>query len=268
MREADSRPHANCLLVVHTSQNQTTKHQTPNHCLPSALHSMMAPHADIDDVDFKVVRLPAPERPSFSKSPPRLLIIGAGNRGITYAAAIGESTNGVCVGVVEPIAVKRRLLGQKYIWGKSEPSEGQEFEDWKQFLLWEVERRKRAALGENVPEGVDGVFICVQDQMHMAVVLGLAPLGLHIMCEKPLAPSLDDCVTIYRALSLDSSLAPSTIFSIGHVLRYSPHNMLLRKLLLEDKVIGEVMAVNHTEPVGWWHFTHSYVRLVMYIPNP
>jgi predicted dehydrogenase len=88
------------------------------------------------------------------------------------------------------------------------------------------------------------------------------------MCEKPLAPSLDDCVTIYRALSLDSSLAPSTIFSIGHVLRYSPHNMLLRKLLLEDKVIGEIMAVNHTEPAGWWHFTHSYVRLVMYIPNP
>ncbi|RDL30823.1 uncharacterized protein BP5553_10168 [Venustampulla echinocandica] len=36
--------------------------------------------------------------------------------------------------------------------------------------------------------------------------------------------------------------------------------MLLRKLLLEDKVIGEVMSVNHTEPVGWWHFTHSHVR--------
>jgi predicted dehydrogenase len=50
------------------------------------------------------------------------------------------------------------------------------------------------------------------------------------------------------------------VFSIGHVLRYSPHNILLRKLVLEDRVIGDLLSVNHTEPVGWWHFTHSYVR--------
>ncbi|CAI4216748.1 unnamed protein product [Parascedosporium putredinis] len=50
------------------------------------------------------------------------------------------------------------------------------------------------------------------------------------------------------------------IFSIGHVLRYSPHNMLLRKLLLEDRVVGDICSVEHTEPVGWWHFAHSYVR--------
>ncbi|RDL30824.1 uncharacterized protein BP5553_10169 [Venustampulla echinocandica] len=54
----------------------------------------MAPHANFDNVEHQIVRLPAPERPPFSKSPPRLLIIGEGNRGITYAAAICESTNG------------------------------------------------------------------------------------------------------------------------------------------------------------------------------
>lgn len=36
--------------------------------------------------------------------------------------------------------------------------------------------------------------------------------------------------------------------------------MLLRKLLLEDAIIGELLSVEHTEPVGWWHFSHSYVR--------
>ncbi|EGS23364.1 uncharacterized protein CTHT_0010320 [Thermochaetoides thermophila DSM 1495] len=36
--------------------------------------------------------------------------------------------------------------------------------------------------------------------------------------------------------------------------------MLLRKLLLKDRVIGDVLSVVHTEPVGWWHFAHSYVR--------
>lgn len=129
-------------------------------------------------------------------------------------------------------------------------------------MAWELERRQRKENGESVPEGVDAVFVCLQDQMHKEVVVGLAPLGLHIMCEKPLATSLDDCVAIYRSLLSGPDATQKKIFSIGHVLRYSPHNMLLRKLLLEDKVIGDVMSVNHTEPVGWWHFTHSYVRFV------
>lgn len=222
----------------------------------------MAPHADTEDVAHapEIVRLPAPERPAFSSSPPRLVIIGAGNRGNVYAAAIQSFTNGILVAVVEPNDVKRRLLGRKYIWGKGAPSEGQEFKDWTQFVAWELERRKREGNGESVPEGVDGALVCVQDQMHKEVMLGLAPLELHVMCEKPLATSLDDCVAIYRSVLSGPNATQTRIFSIGHVLRYSPHNMLLRKLLVEENVIGEVMSVNHTEPVGWWHFTHSYVR--------
>jgi predicted dehydrogenase len=217
----------------------------------------MAPHVD-DPIMEEVERMPAPLRPSVSVNPPRLVIIGAGSRGTTYARCLEESTNGVCVGVVEPIASKRQKLGRKFIWGENESSEGQEFEDWRQFVEWELERRAKEARGEQVVPGVDGVFICVQDEMHKDVIVGLAPLGIHIMCEKPLATTLDDCISIYKSLLSDG--APTKIFSIGHVLRYSQHNMLLRKLILEDRVIGDVMSINHTEPVGWWHFTHSYVR--------
>jgi predicted dehydrogenase len=220
----------------------------------------MAPHAD-SPIDDDSGHLPPPPRPAMSANPPRLLIIGAGSRGHAYARATAESTNGIIVAVAEPITYKRKQLGEKYIWGKAGPSEGQEFEDWKGFLKWEQERRAKASRGEDVSEGVDGAFICVLDEMHKEAIVGLAPLGLHIMCEKPLATSLDDCVSIYKSLLPNlPNTTPSKIFSIGHVLRYSPHNMLLRKLLLEDKVIGEIMSINHTEPVGWWHFTHSYVR--------
>jgi predicted dehydrogenase len=198
-----------------------------------------------------------------SANPPRLLIIGAGSRGNAYARATAESTNGIIVAVAEPIAYKRKQLGEKYIWGKAGPIDGQGFEDWRAFLKWELERRAKANRGEEVPAGVDGAFICVLDEQHKEVIVGLAPLGLHIMCEKPLATTLDDCVSIYKALLPNlPNTTPSRIFSIGHVLRYSPHNMLLRKLLLEDKIIGEILSINHTEPVGWWHFTHSYVRYV------
>ncbi|KAI6716181.1 oxidoreductase family protein [Diplocarpon mali] len=220
----------------------------------------MAPHAEPPPGNGD--RLPAPPRPAMSLNPPRLLIIGAGSRGTAYARATGESTNGIVAAVADPIASKRKLLGDAYIWGKAGPSEGQEFEDWKGFLVWEQERRVKAARGEeDIPEAIDGVFICVLDEMHKDAITGLAPLGLHIMCEKPLATSLGDCISIYRSLlpALPDT-TPSKLFSIGHVLRYSPHNVLLRKLLLEEKAIGEIMSVNHTEPVGWWHFAHSYVR--------
>ena len=36
--------------------------------------------------------------------------------------------------------------------------------------------------------------------------------------------------------------------------------MLLKKLLCEDEVIGEIIHIDWTEPVGFWHFAHSYVR--------
>lgn len=214
------------------------------------------------DVADDLNHLEAAPRPEFSKSPPRIVIIGAGSRGNSYARATTRSSNGIVVAVAEPIAYKRQKLGDQYVWGKdSGPVEGQEFVGWKDFVKWELVRRIRKDKGEAVPDGADAVFICVQDEQHKEVILGLEPLGLHIMCEKPLATSLEDCVSIYKSLLPNlPDTNPSRIFSIGHVLRYSPHNMLLRKLLLEDRVIGDIMSVNHTEPVGWWHFTHSYVR--------
>ncbi|KAK0820708.1 hypothetical protein LTR75_001586 [Friedmanniomyces endolithicus] len=188
---------------------------------------------------------------------PRFLIVGAGSRGTAYAAAIVRSDLGIVAAVAEPIPFKRKLLGSSYIWPHASPQSHQEFDGWKDFVSYEQHRRKDAPAGNtSTLQGIDGVFVCVKDELHCQVVTALAPLGLHIMCEKPLATTLSDCISIQRTLSQ----YPQRIFAIGHVLRYSPHNMLLRHLLLERKVIGDVLSMEHTEPVGWWHFSHSYVR--------
>lgn len=189
-------------------------------------------------------------------SKPRLAIIGAGSRGNAYARATVDSELGTIAAVIEPIEYKRKLLGSKYIWNKSKPAPGQEFAHWEDFIKYEEQRRKDEADGKSVPVGVDGAFICVRDELHIEVVTALATLELHIMCEKPLATSLEDCLKIQKSLQS----YPQRVFAIGHVLRYSPHNMLLRDLVLSQKAIGDVLSVEHTEPVGWWHFSHSYVR--------
>lgn len=213
----------------------------------------------------KDVTVTTPSRPPPSVNPPRLLVIGAGSRGQAYAHAVNLSTNGRVVAVAEPHPFKRAHFVKNYLHVSVTHAQGVEFESWSDFVTYEKDRRRRAAAGEpNVPPGVDGVFVCVLDEMHRDVVVTLATelAGLHIMCEKPLATRLDDCVDMYRALraNVDQRTGEQCVFSIGHVLRYSPHNMELRRLLLEQRVIGDVLSVVHTEPVGWWHFTHSYVR--------
>ncbi|MCJ1317085.1 hypothetical protein MMC15_002406 [Xylographa vitiligo] len=194
--------------------------------------------------------------------PIRLLIIGAGSRGNAYAAAVTSSTLAVIAAVAEPIAFRREALGKKYIWHNGHRQDGQEFEDWKAFLKYEISRRKQIESGGSgmVSPGFDGVFVCTLDETHVEIITALAPLGMHIMSEKPLATTLNDCLAIYRSLRTPGLEQPQAVFSVGHVLRYSPHNMLLRKLLLQDGIIGDIISIEHTEPVGWWHFPHSYVR--------
>ena len=211
----------------------------------SVMHSQ-----DIDTVGTKEVE-------DVEHTPARFLIIGAGSRGNAYAKSVFDTKTGVIASVADPIASSRQRLGRKYIWQDGKRQEDQEFDTWQDFFEYETIRRKRQAAGERVLPGFDGVFICTLDHTHVDVITTLAPLKLHVMSEKPLATNLQDCIRIYKALE---SPEPTTIFSVGHVLRYSPHNMLLRKLLLEDQAIGDILSMEHAEPVGWWHFSHSYVR--------
>ena len=195
------------------------------------------------------------EPPSHS---PQFLVIGAGSRGNAYARAVEASTSGQIAAVADIDPFKLQEFGRRYIWGDGQPKEGQSFTDWREWVRWETTRREHAATAGPEPGyvPVTGVFICTLDDTHAPIIRAIAPLNLHILCEKPLAISLADCLSISSALSAH----PPKVVSIGHVLHYSPHNITLRKLLTSDQVIGEIVSIEHTEPVGWWHFSHSYVR--------
>ncbi|KAM7183535.1 streptomycin biosynthesis protein StrI [Naviculisporaceae sp. PSN 640] len=213
--------------------------------------------------DAYAEKLTASERSSISTHRlPRFLIIGAGRRGTAYASAVHkEGLPAIIAAVAEPVRSTRLSFGKKYVWGleQEQPREDQAFESWQHFLEYEKRRREAEVNGEKVYPGIDGIIVCTQDQTHKEILHAFGPLKLHVLCEKPIATTLQDCQDIYLSL-LDGADRPEKIFSTGHVLRYSPHNMLLRRLLLEEKVIGEIISVEHTEPVGWFHFSHSYVR--------
>lgn len=200
-------------------------------------------------------------------NPPRILIIGAGSRGAAYADATTACSNAVIAVVCEPNDFKRAEFVQRYMRSQdgndaAKPEQKNSFKDWREWREYEVQRRQR---GDSAGEkGVDAVFVCVLDELHEEVVCGIADLGLHICCEKPMSTTLESCLKMYRALKEGGARedGKEAVFGICHVLRYSQHNMLLRHLLLEREVIGDVMSIEHVEPIGWWHYSHSYVRYV------
>ena len=49
------------------------------------------------------------------------------------------------------------------------------------------------------------------DDTHAEVVSVFAPLGYHILCEKPMANSIKDCVTMVNSVK-----GKDLVFGIGH----------------------------------------------------
>lgn len=222
-----------------------------------------------------------------SSRAPRIAIIGAGSRGHAYARAVHlnfAEDPAIVSAIVDPIPLKREQLGREFVWGpeKREARANEQFDDWQEWVQHEVSVRRNQTPDGEGEEKTDAVVICVLDEMHIEIIMGLKDAGLiggedplHVLCEKPLATTLGDVLKTYKAVREPSKTtangvnghqdgsgpaSPDSIFSICHVLRYSPHNMLLRDLVLEQQVVGSVLSVEHVEPVGWWHFSHSYVR--------
>lgn len=100
----------------------------------------------------------------------------------------------------------------------------------------------------------DAVLICTQDRMHFEPAMKAMELGYHILLEKPMSTDIKETFLLSEAAK-----SYKKSFLICHVLRYTPFFMELKRLL-DDNVIGQVVAIQHNENVGFWHQAHSYVR--------
>jgi predicted dehydrogenase len=49
------------------------------------------------------------------------------------------------------------------------------------------------------------------------------------------------------------------MLAVCHVLRYAPYTRLVRSLV-DAGAAGDIVSVQHHEPVGFWHQAHSFVR--------
>jgi predicted dehydrogenase len=58
---------------------------------------------------------------------------------------------------------------------------------------------------------------------------------------------------------VEKSREKDLIFMVCHVLRYAPFYEKLKEIIEEGR-IGQIINLQHTENVAYWHFAHSFVR--------
>lgn len=168
--------------------------------------------------------------------PVTLAVLGAGNRGNAHGDwALANPERARVVAVTEPREVRRRRFADRH----GLPDDGV-------FATWqELAGRGRVA---------DAVLICTQDAMHAEPAVAFAELGYHVLLEKPMATTEADCRRIVGAVE-----RAGVIFAVCHVLRYTPYTALVKQVVDAGR-LGQVVSVQHLEPVGFLHQAHSYVR--------
>jgi len=168
--------------------------------------------------------------------PISVILIGAGQRGNAYAAyALNNPSEIKIVGVAEPDPVRREQFRKKY-----------DLDEKDCLQTWEdVFKRDKWA---------DAVMICTPDNLHYEPSMEAIAQGYHILLEKPISPSEQECIDI-----ADAAAMANVKVVVCHVLRYSPFFEQIKAIITSGE-IGDIVTIAHSENVGDIHHSHSFAR--------
>lgn len=168
--------------------------------------------------------------------PVTAITLGSGSRGNVYGNfASNFPAQMKIIGVAEPVEVRNNKFSSQH-----EIPQENRFNSWE-----EVFERKKFA---------DVIIITTPDHLHYEPCMEALRQGYDILLEKPIAPTEKECREI-----LDLARSTGQIVAVCHVLRYAPYFVKMKELIAAG-AIGEVISVQHFEPIEHTHMAHSYVR--------
>ena len=182
------------------------------------------------------IKVTVPEMDANLDKPVTVMIIGAGGRGRTYANYANKFPKSMKVVAVSDLNTYRRNNMAK----KHGIAAENQFGHYNEAL--------------SRPKLADAVVIATPDNLHYEPCMKALELGYDVLLEKPVAPTEKEC----RAI-LKQAHKYNRIVAVCHVLRYAPYFVDLKKVL-DSGAIGDVVSVQHMEPIQYAHMAHSYVR--------
>lgn len=164
------------------------------------------------------------------------IVIGLGDRGNVYSDfALSYPNRLKIVGAADIDDTKRYHFSNKF-----KLSSDQIFHSWEEML----EDKKIA----------DVVIITTPDPIHFDPAIKAINLGYDVLLEKPMAPTKEECVALNKA-----NKEKGGILLIGHILRYTQFFSSIKEYLAKGK-IGDIVHINLSENVSYYHYAHSFVR--------
>ena len=91
---------------------------------------------------------------------------------------------------------------------------------------------------------VDAVIVTSETNRHVDLIEQAAAAGKHILCQKPLATTLEDCDRIIAAVNRSG-----VKFGMAYQMRQDPVNQKIKELL-DSKAIGDIAVVRRRHAIG------------------
>ena len=168
--------------------------------------------------------------------PVSIVAIGAGNRTNKYLEYVRRNPDKArLIGVVELNDLRRQKVADEFDLDASCC-----YTDYRDFF--------------RSPLKADAVMICTPENMHFEPAMLAIEAGYHVLLEKPIAQTLEECLAIGEA-----ARRKNVIVSVCHVLRYHPYFIKLKELACSGE-LGNIISINHCTSVGVDRATHSFVR--------
>ncbi|MFO7637256.1 MAG: Gfo/Idh/MocA family oxidoreductase [Clostridia bacterium] len=102
---------------------------------------------------------------------------------------------------------------------------------------------------------MDVLDICLPTFLHKEYVVMAAEAGRHILCEKPMAVSLEECDEIIRAVK-----NKGVRYMVGHVVRFWPEYKYIKEMVLSGELGKPLYAsAARMQPIPAWSENHWIV---------
>lgn len=176
------------------------------------------------------------EKDSSSQHPVRVAVIGAGMRGTHLARQLAKHLPAArIVAVADPNPDRCVQIAREH--GLPEQVV---FAGWEEFIAREIK--------------CDAAIIATMDNQHTGPALACLRRGLHLLLEKPMADTFEDCLAIVKAQGNSGR-----IVSVCHTLRYGDAFRRVKEFVAGGR-LGRLIHIEHMEAIGHFHFAHNYVR--------
>lgn len=165
------------------------------------------------------------------------VVVGAGDRGANAYVSLLRSEPGLAriVAVAEPNADRRQRFAESH----GIPAEAR-FADYHDLF-------SRGRVG-------DFALVATPDALHAEPARLALEAGHAVLLEKPMAPTETECEELVR-----TATRTGNILQVCHVLRYAPLYAAMKQVV-EAGEIGDVVTIQHSENVSYWHYAHAYCR--------